>query len=490
MPYAALLFFCTYMLETIKKPFILTIFGASGDLAKIKIFPSLYALAAQKRLPKHFLIVGYARTAMSDAAFKKVVKESIQTYSKNKVSEKILRKLLKHVRYFSGQYDDKESFESYQLFLKEACKDQSVKKASSPHVVYFSVPPIAFPSIVQNLAATRTKKEDDIRLIIEKPFGENEKSAKALFHLIEEHFDESQVYMLDHYLGKTPVQSILNMRRSNRILNNIIRGSKIANIQITASESVGVGHRMSYFDRTGIVKDLVQSHLLQVMALVTMHIPREANTEALQREKAHMIESLACTCDPKDVVIGQYKSYRAHEGSDPKSKTETFAAMRLILDHDDWADVPIYIRTGKKLEKKHTYAVIELKKFPFQKKEESPNRIIIEFYPEPKIRIDLVNFQEDVEQYQSVSTSASIACNILGCLPEHGTLLLDALQKDRIHFLSFDEILASWKVTDEITAHMESGKVRLHKYDDGSEGPKAQHRLTKRDGFTWFDPHN
>jgi len=469
------------MIPKLKKEFFLTIFGASGDLAKIKIFPALYTLARQGRFPKDYFIVGFARSTMTQAEFRQEVEKSILEYTKETLKPSIIKDLLSHVFYFSGQYDDLKSFQDYKKYL------QSLSKKDLPHIAYFSVPPGVFHPIINNLAKSRKNKKEDIRLVLEKPFGHDYKSAEELFHFVSEHFEEEQFYLLDHYLGKSSVQSILNMRRSNRILSNIIRGSEIANIQITALEDVGVQHRIGYFEHVGIVRDMIQSHLLQIFALTTMTIPNNLNSDSLKREKNNVIEAIDCPWEDDNVVLGQYKSYRSQDGVKKTSNTETFAAVRMFIDKENWYKVPIYIRTGKMLREKHTYVVIELKKFPFQDKKEQPNRIIIEFHPEPKINIELVNLQEGISKYQSITTADSIACNIEGCLPEHGTLLLDVLDGKRLHFLSFSEILSAWRVVDEMKRLMKERCSKLYRYMDGSQGPKEQHKLPRMDGFEWYD---
>ncbi|PIR04382.1 MAG: glucose-6-phosphate dehydrogenase [Candidatus Magasanikbacteria bacterium CG11_big_fil_rev_8_21_14_0_20_39_34] len=471
------------MIPKLKKSFILTIFGASGDLAKIKIFPALYTLARQGRFPQNYFIVGFARSEKTQDEFRKEVEKSIQEYTNENVKPSVLKELLSHVHYFSGQYNELKSFQEYRTFLK------SLSKKEMSHIAYFSVPPVVFHPIITNLSKSRKNKNEDIRLVIEKPFGHDYKSAEALFHYVSEHFGEEQFYLLDHYLGKSSVQSILNMRRSNRILSNIIRGSEIANIQITALEEVGVQHRIGYFEHVGIVRDMIQSHLLQIFALTTMTIPNKLSSESLKREKNNVIEAIDCPAEDDNVVLGQYKSYRSQEGVKKTSTTETFAAVRMFIDKENWYKVPIYIRTGKKLHEKHTYISIELKKFPFQDEKEQPNRIIIEFHPEPRINIELVNLQEGVSRYQSITTADSIACNIDGCLPEHGSLLLDVLDGKRLHFLSFSEILSAWRVVDEMKMLMKERCSKLYRYEDGSEGPKEQHRLPRMDGFEWYDLH-
>jgi glucose-6-phosphate 1-dehydrogenase len=474
-----------FHLRTIETPFVLTIFGASGDLAHLKIYPSLYAMALQKRLPKKYYIVGFGRTKMTRSEFQKKVKESIVTHAGKDIKLSVMNTLVSHIYYNTGQYTEKEDFVAYRQFLQNICK----QKTPLPHITYFATPPVVFHNIIQNLGETRKNKKEDIRLVIEKPFGTNKKSAESLFHFVSQYFEESQFFLLDHYLGKSSVQSILNMRRANRVLSNIIRGQEVANIQITAFESVGVEKRISYFEHVGIVRDIIQSHLFQVLGLVTMNIPNSYTAKSLQREKNNIIESIFCPCDKKNIVIGQYASYHKQAGVKKDSKTETFAALRLFLDRQDWDSVPIYIRTGKKLHEKHTYVVIELKKFPFQKKQEEPNRIIIEFYPEPRISIALINYQEGVQSYQEVTSSASIACNIEGCLPEHADLLLDVLNKERMHFLSFPEIIASWHIIDHVTDHIRSKRLKMHRYTDGTSGPRAQHTLITQDGFRWYDLH-
>lgn len=468
--------------RNIEKPFILTIYGASGDLAYLKLFSSMYAIAEQKRFPKDYHIVGFGRTHLSKKEFRARFEKGVRDNLGYAPREKVLQSLLRHVYYFQGEYNNLESFKQYKSFRNELC-------ASKPHtrIEYFSVPPALFGDIVRNLAATKKSKKEDIRLIMEKPFGRDKASAEQLFHFVSQYFSEDQFYLLDHYLGKSSVQSILNMRHTNRILSNIMRGEEIANIQITAFETTGVENRIDYFEETGIVRDFIQSHLLQIFALVTMNIPNHHEADSLQREKMAMLEAADCMCDGANVVLGQYKSYRKQKKVSRGSKTETFAAVRLLIDKQDWHGVPIYIRTGKKLKKKSTYVVIEFKKFPFQSDKEAPNRIIIEFSPFPKITLQMINFQEGIDTYQHLNASASIACDIEGCLPEHADLILDAINKQKLHFLSFGEIMASWDVVDEIANNIQQGHISVTPYADHSNGPAKQHMLTKKDGFEWVE---
>ena len=441
-------------------------------------------MAAQKRFPKNYLIVGFARTKKTQEQFRKEFKKSVRDHAVGPVNNRVLNELAKHVHYFSGQYHDLDAHKEYKKFLKK-----NGRTTKMPHIAYLSVPPRVFPAIIEGLSKSRVSKREDVRIVIEKPFGHNAKTAEDLFHFVSGHFKEDQFYLLDHYLGKSQVQSILNLRHNNRILSNIMKGSEIANIQITAFEPIGVEHRVSYFEQVGTVRDMIQSHLLQVLALVAMEIPGKIAAKSLHREKYSVLSAIDCPCDPKNVVLGQYQSYLKQKGVEKNSRTETFAAVRFFLDKQDWRQVPIYIRTGKKLDEKHTYVTIEFKKFDFQSPATEPNRLTIEFAPDARINISLINWQEGVKQYQNITSGDSIACNMDGCLPEHGDLLLDVINRERVHFLSFPEVIAAWHVVDKLIEAAKKGKIKIEKYPNGSRGPKSQNKLPEMDGFGWYDLH-
>lgn len=466
----------------IKESFIFTIFGASGDLAKIKLFPALYSLAQQKRLPKNFNIIGFARTKKSQKEFQIEFEESIKTKEGKNIDLKILTELSQHIHYFPGQYDDLKSFQSYRKFVSKLTNNHKC-----PHLTYFSVPPQAFKPIIQNLGESQQDKSEDIRLIIEKPFGKDTKSAEELFHFISRYFNEEQIYLLDHYLGKSGVQSILNLRHSNRLLNLLLKGEEIANIQISALEDIGVSNRIGYFEQVGIVKDMFQSHLLQILALISMSIPISGKAESLQREKYSILSALKVPqSENSNFVLGQYQSYKKEPGVDKNSTNETFAAIKLLIDQESWYRVPIYIRTGKMLAKKQTYIVVEFKKFAFQKREESPNLLVIQISPDEKISIQLVNtYRSGASHYETVTTSESIACSGDYCLPEHGLLIIDIIRKNKLHFLSFPEIIASWKVTESLCHTIKKNRIKVEIYKDNSSGPESHNIITEKNGFKW-----
>lgn len=465
----------------IQKPFALTIFGASGDLAKLKIFPSLYSLMEQRRLPQEFYIIGYARSEKTQKQFRKEFEQSIRKKHGKDVQEKLLKKLLDNVHYFSGKYDKLKSYIEYKDFLKSINGGKPMIE-----LAYLSVPPTVFKHIIENLGESRDSKNDDIRLIIEKPFGKNCKSAQELFHFIARYFNEEQVYLLDHYLGKSAVQSILNLRHYNHILNMLLKGPEIANIQITAIEDFGVDNRIGYFDEVGTIKDMFQSHLLQLLALVAMSIPMSENATSVHREKNSILSALKFTPSKENIVLGQYEGYKKLEGVKRGSKTDTFVALKLGIDRETWFNTPIYLRTGKQLHKKQTAIVVEFKKSHFQKKQEQGNTLIIEIYPKEKLNIRLLDKNGvSQEDYKLIETSQSIACTGDDCLPEHATLMLDAMRGRKMYFLSFPEIIAAWDITERICEFTRKAKLKPQKYKNGLYGPTAQDKLTKQDGFKW-----
>ncbi|MFA6991961.1 MAG: hypothetical protein WC269_01615 [Candidatus Gracilibacteria bacterium] len=472
------------MKNKIEQPFALAIFGASGELAKLKLFPAIYALAQQKRLPKEFYIVGYARSTMTQDQFKKEFEKSITENIEGQKDRKIINSLVNRLYYFQGQYDKISDFKKFRAYLNSITKKPTITK-----LAYFSVPPVAFKDILKNLGETKPSDKEDIRLIIEKPFGEDQKSANDLFHFVARYFDDDNVYLLDHYLGKSPVQSILNLRHANRFLNLMMKGPEVANIQITAFEDTGVENRLSYFAKVGTIKDMIQSHLFQMLSLITMSIPITENTESIHREKYSILSALRFNRSPKNIALGQYASYKKETDEDTPKDRETFAALRLFIDRESWYKVPIYIRTGKKLHEKHTYAVIELKKFGFQTRDEEPNRLIIEIFPEAKIDFRLINKNAFSKKPQVVTVSDSLTCKTEDCLPEHSLLLIDAVNKNHFNFLSFPEIIATWKITDEILEFIKRAEIKPEIYKDKSKGPKFQDKITEIDNFKWFDVH-
>ena len=471
----------------VKDPLIFTIYGASGDLAKLKIFPAIFALAEQKRFPEALAIVGFARSQKSQEDFRKDFADSVRQHYKDSWGDyqnQILESLLKNVHYFSGQYDSETDFDKFKEFLGEKC----ISKQQPQHLMYFSVPPFVVKPILTQVAAVFEPKQNDIRLILEKPFGSDETTAQALFHFLSHHYCESQLYFLDHYLGKKAVRSLIPLRHMNRILNSMLKGREIANIQISAIEPMGVGERVGYFDEVGTIKDVVQSHLLQVLAMLTMSIPIDDEAERVQEERTAILNALDFKTDTNHLALGQYEGYKAEDKKVKNSNTETFAALRLSINRETWHDVPIFLRTGKKLHTKHTYLVVELKKFSFQDAEQEPNRVIIEFYPHESIQIRLLDEDGATLRKGEIAASESIACYGDYCLPEHGLLLLDVARGEKRFFLGMPEIVASWHIIDQVIDFMRVANLKPEIYKAGCEGPDGQHNLMKGTNFKWYQP--
>jgi glucose-6-phosphate 1-dehydrogenase len=473
------------MLEKINKPFNFIIFGASGDLAKIMIFPSLYELALQKRFPKEYTIYGYSRSKMTNQEFRERFAESVKEHvDENKFSLEVLNELLEHVHYHSGHYDEKEDFNRFADALLKAHDGKKVY-----NLAFFAIPPVVFSQVVEGLSSINEKLGGDVELIIEKPFGEDRETAGKLFKFITNHFAKDKLYLIDHYLGKAPVRSIFPLRYNNTILNLLLKGEAISNIQISAMEMKGVDERIGFFDNVGIIKDMIQSHLLQILALLTMSIPVRQEVHSIRREKGDVLSALRYEDRMCGLVLGQYESYKDQEGVDKDSKTPTFAALRCFIDLTEWYQVPIYIRTGKELSHKHTYIVIEFKKPPYADDTQvEANRLILELYPKEKIQIRLVNDQgKTVPQYSDLISEESLACTGDDCLPPYANLILDAFLGRYMSFLSIDEILASWHFIDELHRCIKENKQHVLPYKKGSEGPREQHELTEIDNNKWYD---
>ncbi len=464
----------------ITDPFIFTIFGASGDLAKLKLFPSLYALQEQKRFPEEFYIVGYARSSKEQQQFRDEFAESVRK-ARPDLDETVLSDLLKHVHYFSGLYNNIEDYRRYRGFLDELSGNKTMS-----HIAYFSVPPTVFRDIIQNLAESRKSRDEDIRLVLEKPFGQDLRSAQELYHFTMQHFSEENFYLLDHYLGKGPVRSIYFLRRLNPIFHLLLNGHSIANIQITAFEHLGVGERVGYFDQVGTIRDMIQSHLLQILSLLTMAIPASNQSSSIHREKYHILSSLTFPECDHNLVLGQYESYRTEKNVPPDSRTETFAAAKLFIDLETWHNVPIYIRTGKKLAEKKTSIVVEFKKFEYQKDDE-PNRLVIKLAPEETMQMSLLNRLGATIHPSSLTVSESLACVGDDCLPDHALLLLDIIRADKTYFLTFQQIISAWELVDRILHKKTAHQDLLYSYPDESRGPIEQDSIPNNDGFRWYE---
>lgn len=467
-------------LSAIQNPFLFLVFGASGDLAKLKIFPSLYTLLEQQKMPADFRVLGFARSEKTQQQFQQEFRQSIEQAHGSSVNSHLLNQLSQRIHYFQGGYDQLDSYQSMRRFIAEIGVQSHWTK-----IAYFSVPPKIFHPIIDLLYQTRESSKEDVRLVLEKPFGSNEASADQLFHYMLSRFSQDNIFLLDHYLGKTGVQSLLTMRHANPILNQMLSPQSIANIQITAWEDMGVDNRIGYFEQAGTIKDMIQSHLLQVLSLLTMNVPITEEVSSVHRERNGLISSLFFP-NGKNLAIGQYEGYRAIKGVKPESNTETYAAVRLMIDQEAWHNVPIYLRTGKQLEKKATYVVVEIKPYSFQLSAEHTNRLVFEIQPDERVSIHLVNHSGHDGEVVPVIAQQSMRC-VGESLPEHAQLLLNIFAGRRLHFLSFPEIIAAWRLTDQLIQHIQQEDMQAELYSPQSSGPTSQHQLVEQDGFHWHN---
>jgi len=463
-------------------PFVFNIFGGFGNLSRKSLYPAIYALAEADRLPDSYVIMGYGRSERSDKEYRDMIKQAIKK-AVPKAKASIIKKILSHAYYCHGAYDSFTGYENMDNRILELCGGKAYTR-----MVYFAIPPLVFKEVVTNLGSTSNHPEK-IRLIFEKPFGESLEDAKKLYNTITRFFAEDQVFLLDHYLGKTSVQSVLFLRQANRLLSHLISGEDVDNIQISALEEEGIADRAGYFEKMGTLKDMMQSHLLQLFALTLMDIPTCKSASSIHREKISVLESLQFDHSKASVILGQYASYKKEQGVAKDSTTETFVALRTFVDREEWYNIPIYLRSGKKLKKKSTTIVIELKKYPYQAESDQPNRIIFELAPEPKLHLQFINRSGTFNETQSMSmeSSTSIACTGDDCLPEHAKLLMQVMEGNRLYFLSIREIFAGWKMIEHIEETITKEKITPEIYKDGSLGPTCMNDLTDCDHTTWFN---
>ncbi len=444
------------------------IFGATGDLASLMLFPALYELFWQGQLPENFQIIGYGRSEVAEEEFREMFRESVKR--KFGESPEEVDRLLEHLHYFQGKYDDLDDFHKLAEF------GQRLFTGKSDVIAYFSIPPTVFEDLVKNLAATLKLSANSLKIVVEKPFGINGKTAEHLFKLISGDFDDENVFLLDHYLGKRPIQSMLKLRLENSVVNLMLRGSEIAKITIEALEKGGVGKRVGYYDQVGAIKDMIQSHLIQMLSLMTMEIPANISLESLRREKQNIISAIRFSGKSADLSIGQYEGYQDSDGVAKGSQTETWAQIDLQIDRREWFNVPVTIRTGKRLAEDLTRATIEFKKMPFQTETAEPDKLVFEMKPGENLTLKLIQRAtlKDPQgpiQYEAVELNQGLGCRADFCLGAYATLINDVLRGEKTYFLSYPEILAAWKVIDAVSKTITDQEIKPVIYKTGSHGP-------------------
>ena len=473
------------------EPCTMVIFGASGDLTKRKLFPALYSLAYRQMLPEKFGVLGVARTEGTDSEFRERMKAAVQEFGRDDFREDVWQELADGMHYV---YDDDK--------LAAALRDLGERRGTTGNRIYYlAVPPAAFEEIVGWVGKHKSRK-GWTRVIVEKPFGHDLQSAQDLNVLLHKHFDESQIFRIDHYLGKETVQNMLALRFANGIFEPIWNRQFIDHIQITVAETLGIEGRAEYYERAGAIRDIFQNHLLQLIALTAMEPPIDLAADSVRNEKVKVLKSIH-TPGPKHVVRGQYgrgyvegqevPGYREEAGVDPSSMTETFVAAKLFVDNWRWADTPFYIRAGKRMARRETTIAIEFKRAPHPPFVEvaaeglRPNVLLIHIQPDEGVSLAIgAKVPGQGLQIRTVHMDFLYGGAFRTDLPEaYERLLVDCMRGDASLFTREDEVVEQWEIVDAIVAFWRRDRPSFPNYAAGTWGPPSSDELIQRDGRSW-----
>jgi glucose-6-phosphate 1-dehydrogenase len=479
-------------------PCILVIFGASGDLTKRKLFPALYSLAFRQMLPENFAIVGASRSEESDDEFRQRMKEAVQEGARDDFRDDVWEKLADGMHYVALDFADEQGEEELARTLTKLDSDRGTR---GNRVYYLATPPSVFPVVVEALGKRRSA-EGWTRLIIEKPFGHDLTSARELQQVIEKYFHESEVFRIDHYLGKETVQNTLALRFANGIFEPIWNRQFVDHIQITVAETLGIEGRAEYYEKAGAIRDIFQNHLLQLIAITAMEPPIDFTADSVRNEKVKVLRAMH-TPGPKSVVRGQYgrgyiegeevPAYREEEGVDPQSMTETYVAAKLYVDNWRWADTPFYVRTGKRLARRETTIAIEFKRAPHPPFEEMsaerlrPDVLVVHVQPDEGVSLAIgVKVPGQGMTIRTVHMDFLYGGAFRTGLPEaYERLILDAMLGDATLFTRIDEVEEQWSLVDAIVAAWARDRPAFPNYAAGTWGPTAADELMERDGRAW-----
>jgi glucose-6-phosphate 1-dehydrogenase len=494
-----------YFCEMPSDPCAIIMFGASGDLARRKLMPALYDLAFHSCLAPSFRLMGFARTKMSDDDFRKSAGEFLPKGQEEGADDAKKSEFLKNLQYFSGDYDDAAAFQNLAKRLEELDQEGGL---GGNRLFYLATPPEVYTHVIQQLKkANLTKSKGDkswTRIIVEKPFGRDLASAKALNSKVLEAFDESQVYRIDHYLGKETVQNMLVFRFGNGIFEPLWNRNYIDSVQITAAESLGVERRAAFYETAGAMRDMIQSHVLQLTSLVAMEAPARFDATSVRNEKIKVLQSMRpFTTESvwKDVVRGQYgpgqingkavPGYRQEPGVKPDSSTDTFAALKLQVDNWRWSGVPFYLRSGKRLAHPHTEVAILFKRAPhmvFRGENTETNSLVLNIQPEEGISLSFGAKTPGSQMHIGPVKMDFEYKNTFGAStrPAYATLINDCIRGDATLFDRADSVEAAWALVDPILNTWASASAPpFPNYPAGSDGPRAADDLTGADGRHW-----
>ncbi|MFD2116717.1 glucose-6-phosphate dehydrogenase [Paenibacillus yanchengensis] len=476
------------------------LFGATGDLAKRKIFPALYNLYLDQKLPAQFTVFGLGRRQWDDHIFKANVAQSIHSFSRKKVEDPAqLEKFLESFQFCILDANKQEDYVKLRTMIET--REQQLGAAPN-RMFYLSVGPEFFEMIAEHIDQSGLGSESGWkRFVIEKPFGHDLQSARQLNRKLNETFKEEEIFRIDHYLGKPMVQRLEVLQQKNPVLQALWTNRYIANIQITANETVGVEERSGYYDKTGAVRDMFQNHMLQLLMMLTAHFPNNSTTEAVRFKKKMVMEAVQPLHPHQvsnQVIRGQYNSgsingepvtsYREEPGIANDSMNDTFIAAKLEIDDYFWRGVPFYIRTGKRLKEKSTRIVIEFKE-PIKQSTGAdipvPNLLVFEIAPDESIFFQL-NARDPIYKEQIKPLFLDFQVDSKDLPEAYENLIHDAWHGDATFFAHWDEVELSWKWVQPILDAFAANTVPLHLYEAGSFGPKQSDELLNKDGFHWW----
>jgi len=494
-----------YYCEVPHEPCAVVMFGASGDLAKRKLLPALYDLAVHACLAPRFRLLGFARTEMTDDQFRSNTGDALAKKDGPGADAAKRQEFLKQLHYFSGNYDDPASYQQLAQRLDELDREGHL---AGNRLFYLATPPEVYPHVIEQLGRAGLAKPKSngswTRVIIEKPFGRDGASARELNATVLKVFDESQVYRIDHYLGKETVQNLLVFRFGNGIFEPLWSRNYIDHVQITAAEALGVERRAAFYETAGALRDMIQSHVLQLMSLVAMEAPANFDATSVRNEKIKILQSIR-PLDPeavwKSVVRGQYgagsamggavPAYRQEPGVNPSSATETFVALKLMVDNWRWSGVPFYLRSGKRMPRPATEIAIRFKQAPhmvFQGSSIEPNSLVLNIQPDEGISLSFGAKAPGSQMQIRPVTMDFLYRQAFGAgsREAYATLINDCIRGDATLFDRADSVEAAWGLVDPILkAWRDAAAPPFPNYPAGSNGPRAADELLTSEGRRW-----
>ena len=493
-------------LPRIAGPCGLVLFGVTGDLARKKLMPAVYDLSQRGLLPPGFSLVGFARRDWADQDFAQIVHDAVSQYARTPFRESVWRQLAEGFRFVPGSFDDDAAFDNLAATVADLDR---VRGTGGNHAFYLSIPPKSFPVVTKQLARSGLSAQDGEqwrRVVIEKPFGHDLKSARELNDVVESVFPPDSVFRIDHYLGKETVQNLLALRFANQMYEPVWNANYVDHVQITMAEDIGIGGRAGYYDGIGAARDVIQNHLLQLLALTAMEEPVSFDAHDLRAEKEKVLSAVRLPPDlGRHTARGQYVrgwqggqqviGYLEEEGISTASTTETYAAVRLDIDTRRWAGVPFYLRTGKRLGRRVTEIAVVFKRaphLPFERtatEELGKNAIVIRVQPDEGVTI---RFGSKVPgtamEVRDVTMDFGYGHSFTESSPEaYERLILDVLLGDPPLFPRHEEVELSWRILDPITQFWAS-KGKPEPYDSGGWGPASADAMLARDGRAWRLP--